>query len=93
MCNYLEETCNNLCSCEEGLLISGVPEIASLFEPLVQSTWRILKLKLLVDDVVLKDTVILRLREIEDDFIYILIREFKYKASPSRVHVFRVIVA
>jgi hypothetical protein len=93
MCNCPEETCNNLCGCEEGLLTSGAPEIASLFEPSVQSTWRTLKLELLADDVVLKDTVIPRLREIEDDFVYTLIRELEHRASPSRAHAFRVIVA
>jgi hypothetical protein len=93
MCNCLKEACDNLGGCEEGLLARGALEIPSLFEPSLECAWRTLKLKLLAKDGILNNTMVLRLRAILDNFVYLSVRELKRRTSSIRAHALRVIVS
>jgi hypothetical protein len=90
--NCLKETYDNLGNYKERLLARGTLEIPSLFKPLLERARRTLKLKLFVEDVILNNTILLRLRVILDDFVYSLVGELKSKAGSIRAYSLRVIV-
>jgi hypothetical protein len=90
--NCLKEACDNLSGYKEGLLARGAPKIPSLFKPLLECAWRTLKLKLLIKDSILNNIIILRLKVILNDFVYLSVKELKRRTSSIKAHALKVIV-